>query len=522
MKVVNAEEIRRIDRRAIEEYGIPGMILMENAGQQVVLNILERYRSLESKKILIIAGKGNNGGDGFVVARHLFNRDMDVEVYLIVKEDDIKGDAKLNLDILKKSGVPFIENATARDLEIPLRNAGLIVDAIFGTGLSSSVSPPYSEVIRLINLSKKPVVSIDIPSGISSDTGEILGEAVKADLTVTFVLPKRGLLIYPGAENSGVIKISDIGIPEKIIEDEDIKVNLITSKEVKEMIPERRPDSHKSSFGHLLVIAGSSGKTGAAAMTCLSAIRTGAGLVTLAAPSSLSNIHGLKPIEVMTLPLPETEDLSLSLKAEDILKDIFPKMTVTAIGPGLSTNPETSKLIRSLITKIEHPVIIDADGINAIAGHLKILKEAKAPLLLTPHPGEMARLIGKTSKDVQKDRIGIARRFSMEHKVFLVLKGARTIISDPHGNVFINPTGNPGMATAGSGDVLTGIIAGLIAQGMETHTASIAGVYIHGLAGDMALEEFGEMGMIAGDIIERIPRAIKFLKSDGQKIYNPG
>jgi len=268
------------------------------------------------------------------------------------------------------------------------------------------------------------------------------------------------MLVFPGAEYAGVVKVADIGIPEKAIKESDIKCHVLVKEEIKTLLPERRPDSHKGSFGHLLVIAGSTGKTGAAAMTGLSALRVGAGLVTIATPASLNNILEAKLTEVMTLPLPETGDHSISMSAENILGKTMPKMTVTAIGPGLSTNPETAGLVRRLITKAESPMLIDADGVNALIGYLNILKRSKAPLILTPHPGEMARLIGKTSKDVQKDRIVIAQNFAMKHRVYLVLKGARTIIADPDGNIYINTTGNPGMATAGTGDVLTGMIGG--------------------------------------------------------------
>lgn len=509
MKVVTAEEMRRIDKRSIGEYGIPGLVLMENAGREVALFMIERYGPLYGKKVAIISGKGNNGGDGFTLARHLYNRDVNVEVYLLGEAADIKGDAKMNLDILLKAAVPFYQVLTMKDLERPLKEADILVDAIFGTGLSSPITGLYAEAIEAINSTGKPVISIDIPSGVSSDTGEILGTAIRSDLTVTLGLPKRGILVFPGASYVGALKVAEIGIPRKVVEEEDIRVHLITKEDIKASLPKRRPDSHKASFGHLLVIAGSIGKTGAAAMTSLSALKVGAGLVTLATPVSLNDILELKSTEVMTLPLPETDDLTLSVYAEDILIEVLPKMTAAAIGPGLSTHPETMKLVRYLIGRTENPMVIDADGINALIGHLDILKDAKAPLILTPHPGEMARLLGKTSKEIQEDRIRIGQSFAIEHKVYLVLKGARTIISDPEGNVFINPTGNPGMATAGTGDVLTGMIGGLIAQGIELLTAAKAGVYLHGLAGDIAEEEIGEMGMIAGDIIDRIPRAIK-------------
>lgn len=522
MKVANSQEIRRIDRRAIEKYGMPGTVLMENAGREVVLAMIERYGNFEGKRISIIAGKGNNGGDGFVIARHLYNRGATVEVFLLGKSSDIKGDAKINLSILKKFSIPFYEKFSLKELNIHLKHSDIIVDAIFGTGLSSEVKKPFSDAINLINSSGKPVVSVDIPSGISSDTGEVLGIAVKANLTVTFVLPKRGILLFPGAEYAGVVKVTDIGIPARVIEEENIRCNLLTKEEIKALLPGRKPDSHKGSFGHLLVIAGSVGKTGAAAMTGLSALRVGAGLVTIATPASLNNILEVKLTEVMTLPLPETDDHSISMSAENILGKIMPEMSTIAIGPGLSTNPETVRLVKRLVTKIDKPTVIDADGVNALVGYLDILKRSKFPLILTPHPGEMARLIGKTSKEVQKNRIGIAQDFAMKHRVYLMLKGARTVFSDPYGNVYINTTGNPGMATAGTGDVLTGMISGLIAQGIDPLSALKSGVYIHGLAGNLAAEEFGEMGMVAGDMIAKIPEAIKYLRDARSMIHDTG
>jgi NAD(P)H-hydrate epimerase len=515
MKVATSEEIKRIDRRAIEKYGIPGTVLMENAGRSVVLSMIDRYGNLKGKRVSIVAGKGNNGGDGFVIARYLHNFNVKVDVFLTSRSSEIKGDARINLNILKRSGIPLCEKFSLKELDIYLKHSDIIVDAIFGTGLSSEVKKPFSDVINLINCSGKPVVSVDIPSGISSDAGEVLGIAVKADLTVTFVIPKRGILLFPGAEYAGVVKVADIGIPAKVIEEEDIRCNLLTREEIRSLLPERRPDSHKGLFGHLLVIAGSVGKTGAAVMTGLSALRVGSGLVTIATPASLNNILEAKLTEVMTFPLPETDVQSIALSAENILIKLMPMMSAIAIGPGLSVHPETVRLVRRLITKSERPMVIDADALNSLAGYLDILKRSKVPLILTPHPGEMARLIGKTSKDVQKDRIRIAHDFAMKHRVYLVLKGARTVFSDPDGNIYINTSGNPGMATAGTGDVLTGIIAGLISQGIDPLSALKSGVHIHGLAGDLSAEELGDMGMIACDIIERIPRVIKSLKSDG-------
>lgn len=518
MKVVTADEMREIDRKATKERGIPGVVLMENAGRCVVTETERRYGCLEGKKICIVSGKGNNGGDGFVVARYATNRGAAVSVFIVGEKDDIKGDARINLEILLKSGIPVSElkdKKGLKELRQTLSTDNIVIDALIGTGLSSSVKGLHKEVIDAINSSAKPVVSVDIPSGVSSDTGEILGNAVVADMTVTAGLPKRGVLLYPGAKNAGVVKIADIGIPSSLLNDNRIKTNLVTIEQVKKMIPYREPDIHKGSVGHLLVIAGSVGKTGAACMTAMASLRVGTGLVTLASPASVNDILETKLTEVMTLPLPETDDQTISPYALEEIERIIHKMSAIAIGPGLSTNKETLSFIRSVVEKSVVPVIIDADGVNAFAGNLGMLRGLKSKVAFTPHPGEMARLLGISAKEVQNNRIGVVQSFAIEHRVHIALKGARTVISDPDGNVYINPTGNPGMATGGTGDVLTGMIAGFVAQGMDVLSSAILGVYLHGLAGDMAAMEYTEMGLIATDLIERIPEAIKVVRSKG-------
>ncbi len=513
MKIATAKEMQSIDRRAREEYCIPALLLMENAGREVVSEAEKQYGKLKDKRIAIFCGKGNNGGDGAVVARHLHNRGSIVTIYLLAPIKETTEETNKNLQVAIKSAIPLITIGTKRDLqkiEADLRSCDIIVDAILGTGLSSPIKGLYADAIEIINSAEKPVISIDIPSGISSDTGKVLGTAVKADLTVTFALPKRGHILFPGADYCGTVRVADIGFPSNLLEEEGkkIKVSTVEEIEVRAYLKPRQADSHKGTFGHLLVIAGSVGFTGAAAMAGISALRVGAGLVTLAIPESLDLIFETMLPEAITLPLPETEEQTISLAAEKLLIKKAERATAVAVGPGLSTNPETAQLVRNLIERLDVPLVVDADGLNAFVGHLNLLKGRRNPTVLTPHPGEMGRLLGISGKEVQEDRIGIAGDFSKKYGVYLVLKGAHTIIAEPGGEVYICLTGNPGMATAGTGDVLTGMLGGLIAQGLGFLHAIKAGVYLHGLAGDLAAADKGEISTIAGDIIKRIPDAI--------------
>lgn len=514
MKIATAKEMQLIDKKAIYEYGIPGIVLMENAAIQVVKDMEARYGDLSKKRIIVVCGKGNNGGDGFAIARHLMNRGAKVSAYLLAEESLIEGDPLINLVIFKKMGGEIHDSRSfdLKGMKNSLSHTEIIVDAIFGTGLSTDVKGLHADVISLINSIGKPIVSVDIPSGISSDTGKVLGVAVRAEMTVTFALPKIGLLIYPGVEYVGELKIVDVSIPNGMKEIGLIQTNLMTIEEMKDVIPDRMADSHKGSFGHVAIIAGSVGRTGAAAMASQASLKVGAGLVSLAIPSSLNPILSQKLTEVMTFPLPEEPEGFIGSRAEEQILEFLSAKDVVAIGPGISTNKETQELIRRLGGKISLPMVIDADGINAFIGHTDILKGIDVPIVITPHPGEMARLLGVSPSDVQQDRIGIARRFSTEYHLYLVLKGARTIVAEPSGAVYINPTGNPGMSTAGTGDILTGIIAGLIAQHSDVGKAVRFGVFLHGLAGDQAAKKKGEIGMIAGDLMDMIPEAIKHIK----------
>jgi ADP-dependent NAD(P)H-hydrate dehydratase / NAD(P)H-hydrate epimerase len=514
MKIVTAKEMQALDKETIGGHGVPGLHLMENAGRRVFDEIQRLSGGVRGKRATIIAGKGNNGGDGLVVARHLKRAGAAVSVYLLANEDEISPDARASLAAYKKIRGKFYPKSSfdLSGLQTRLAESDLVVDAIFGTGLSSPVKGLAAEAISAINASSKPVVSIDLPSGINADTGDVMGVAVTAKLTVTLALPKLGLFLYPGADHVGLLKIVDIGIPEALVDRLRVRIELLTANQMADLLPRRPANSHKGTFGHTAVIAGSVGKTGAAVMASLSALRAGAGMVTLAVPESLEARLPSRPWEIMTLPLPETADHTISLSAEKALLQFLEGKAAAAIGPGLSAQAETQELVRNLIRQNEIPTVLDADGLNAFGEKAALLSQARAPLILTPHPGEMARLSGLSTEKIQRDRPEAAGQFSQEHRVHVVLKGARTVVADPSGLLSINPTGNPGMATAGTGDVLTGIIAGLLSQGLSAAGAAKLGVYLHGLAGDLAAAQRGPMGLIAGDLIEQIPAAIRSLK----------
>lgn len=515
MKAATAAEMRTIDQMAINTYGIPGVVLMENAGVETARQISTILNSVENKIICIFAGKGNNGGDGFVVARHLFNQGAKVKVFLFGAISAISGDAKINLDTIIRMGINVIEVLNDRDWEkvtIAAQFSDCLVDALLGTGFKGEISGDMAKAVEIINQTGKLTVAIDLPTGVDADTGQICTCAVKADHTITFALPKPGLLIYPGAECAGKLTIADIGIPIKLLVDASVKQNIITAGSIKSFLGIRHPDAHKGTTGKVAVIAGSQGLTGAATLTSMAALRAGAGLVTLGIAESLNDIMESKLTEVMTKPLPEAVGRSISRKALPYIEEMAAKSNVLAIGPGLGTQEETMVVVREIIKNVECPLVLDADALNALAGHTDILNQAKALPVVTPHPGEMARLTGFTVKDVNADRITTARLAAGLWGAIVVLKGARTIVAYPDGEVYINTTGNPGMATGGTGDVLTGVVAGLIAQGLTTHAAAVAGVHLHGLAGDIAGAS-GTIGLIAGDILDALPAAILGIQS---------
>ena len=514
MKVATAEEMQELDRKAIETYRIPGIVLMENAGRGAADMISNSFPEIHKKKIAIIAGKGNNGGDGFVIARYLLNQGIYVRVYLLTDPKGLRGDAETNFSIFHRMKGEVISVPSSKDyikVKKDLEKFDILVDGIFGTGLDAEVRGYYREVIDHLNTLQRPIVAIDIPSGLDANTGKPLGTAIRASLTITFGLPKIGHLIPPGLDYVGKkVKVIDIGIPKKLVEEEKIPTYLLEKEEIQKCLSiPRNPDTHKGDYGHLLVIAGSVGKTGAAAMACQAALRMGAGLVTLAIPKSLNAILEMKLTEVMTEPLPETPKQTLSLRAFSAIVRLCENKRAVIIGPGLGTLKETQSLILKLIRTLDLPIILDADGLTALATQPKTLPIKNRSLILTPHPGEMARLIRSQVKEVLEDRVGLSRNFSQSQHVHLILKGHPTLITTPKGEVYINPTGNPGMASGGTGDVLTGMIGGLVCQGFDILSSLQIAVYLHGMAGDEGAQEMGEKSLIATDIIEKIPTLLK-------------
>ena len=513
MRVVTAEEMRRLDHLTIHEHGVPSLRLMERAGQAVVDVVLKRWTQLAKRGVVVVAGKGNNGGDGLVVARLLREREFPCEVACVARAEDLSPDAAANLQRYRSAGGSFTE-VPPGDLETLrglAQDKGLLVDALLGTGLRSPVEGFLADVVELMNASGLPVVAVDTPSGLDSDKGTPLGAAVQAEVTVTFGFPKTGQVIYPGAAYSGELVVADIGIHEQAVSELPLSVELLDPADVVWLLPRRADDSHKGSYGHLLVMAGSRGKTGAAVLACRGAMRVGAGLVTLAAPRGLNDVLAGAMLEPMTEPLgpPGEEQWPALAGAEwDRLAE---RKSAVLFGPGVGVHASAQATLDTLLERCRLPWLIDADGLNNLAADVSRLREARVPPVLTPHPGEMGRLVGLDAAEVNADRIGIARAFAADHRCYLVLKGARTVMATPEGRVSINPTGNPGMATGGMGDVLSGIVAGFLAQGLAPEDAMRLGVYLHGRTGDRVADERGMVGLIASDLVDGLPPAIKEL-----------
>ncbi len=517
MRVVNAKQMKEIDTATIEKVGIPGIVLMENAAVKVVEEIEKLIGDLKNKKAIIFAGKGNNGGDAFAVARHLHGLGAAVKVCMLFRNVDNSSDAGINFKTVKNMGIKCIEIQDSDTLdEIYFKTlykdilcSDFIVDGIFGTGLSGQISGMTKKVMEMINSSGNKVISIDIPSGVDGTDGQLAEICIKADLTVTFGLPKLGLLIHPGCEYTGKLVVADIGIPPSIAEGTDSYINTIDSEYVSRILPKREQNSNKGTYGEAFIISGSKGMTGSGCLTAKSALRVGAGLVYLGVPASLSKIYENHVTEAITIPLEDKGLGFLDIESKENIIRIMAKSDVLALGPGLSTNGQIFDIVKGVVKTSETPLVLDADAINVISADVNILRHLKKPAIMTPHPGEMARLLGISTKEVQSNRIEVAREFAYNWKVVLVLKGSRTVVALPDGTVYLNLTGNSGMATAGTGDVLTGVISGLLAQGAKLEDAAIAGVYIHGLAGDLAAAEKTEYGMIASDVVEMLPYAIK-------------
>jgi ADP-dependent NAD(P)H-hydrate dehydratase / NAD(P)H-hydrate epimerase len=512
--VVTAREMGRIDEETIRDH-VSGRLLMERAGAGVREEIAARWKPARQRKVVVVCGRGNNGGDGFVVARLLKRDGYSVKAYLLGKASDAKGDAGANLKRARTARITVKELGPSglKAFEDDLAAADLVVDAIFGTGLEGETHGLAAEVIEAINRCPAPKVAIDIPSGVNATTGESR-LAVEADVTVALGLPKRGHMLFPGKAYAGDVVLADIGIPDDVVDRADLSVFAFDSDDIRAALPVRPPEAHKWSCGHVACIAGSPGFTGAAALTAHSALRAGAGLVTLAIPRSLSTIMEIKLTEVMTLAVDETPAGSLALSSLGALKGLAEQAHCVAIGPGLSRHEDTTRLVRKLVPTLGKPCVLDADGINAFAGHAAELGSLPFPLVLTPHAGEAARLFGVDKADIMANRVDFAAKKARELGVVLVLKGAPTVVAGPAGDAYINPTGNQGLATAGSGDVLTGTIAGLLAQGLEPLAAAYCGVCIHGICGDLLLVEKGHFGYLAGELADKVPEAIASILTD--------
>ncbi|MBZ0272556.1 NAD(P)H-hydrate dehydratase, partial [bacterium] len=503
---------RELDRMAIEGCNIPGLILMENAGAGCAGIVMDRLEAAADLGVCVVAGTGQNGGDGFVVARHLWNNGFDVEVYIIGSGDKIGGDAAINRDIVHGIGITVSEVTSREDFEIleqDLDHAGLIVDALFGTGLAREVKGIHRDVIEAMNRSSAPKVSVDIPSGLDADTGHPLGAAVFATVTATFGFAKIGHFTHPGFLHCGEVYVVDISLPPFLDEDMSVAAWLAEPADFKSVFLPREPDAHKGNFGHALVVGGAPGLTGAAAMSALAALRAGAGLVTLAVPEPLSLAMEAKTLEVMTHALPGAGNGGLAAKSAGPIIELLKSRAVLAIGPGMGTGTEQEKLIAELLPRVAVPVVVDADGLNNLAGQTELLERCQSEIVLTPHPGEMARLTGKSVGDVMADRVGVAREFAQKRQAWVVLKGARTVIAAPDGRVWINTTGNPGLAKAGSGDVLTGVITGFLSRGVPVAEAVVGGVFLHGYAADLARDRLEESALVASDLLDEFPNALK-------------
>lgn len=514
MKILTSRQMRDIDRRAIEELGIPGIVLMENAGLRVVRALRSRFPHLERERVVVVAGKGNNGGDGSVVARHLFNSGGRPEVVLLARAGEVGGDAAVNLAVIREMGVPVTEAPDAAGwakVRAKVARATVVVDAVFGTGLVKPLEGVYAAAVADINRSAAFKLSVDIPSGLSSETFETIGPSVAADLTVTLAAPKIAHIFPPAADRVGELVVAPIGIPPALFDRPDLTLELAEEERLRPFFAPRRRDTHKGTYGHLLVVAGSLGKSGAAALAGRAALRMGAGLVTVATAAGALPSVARSMAELMTEPLAETPERTVAAAALGRAAALLKGKSAVLIGPGLSTHPSTAEFVLGLLPKIKVPCVVDADGLNIVAGRPEALGGMKGPVVLTPHPGEFARLTGRSTEEVLRRRLEMAPEFAVRNSVTVVLKGYRTLVAAPDGRVFVNPTGNPGMATGGTGDVLGGMIASQLAQEKDALGAVLSAVYAHGLAGDVAADRLGEKALVAGDLIRYLPPALKAL-----------
>lgn len=506
MKLLTPQQMKAIDESAINDIGIPGIVLMENAAIQTVMKASQMIGDNKNPRVTVVAGAGNNGGDAFAVTRHLLAMGYEVSVFCMTDTGNLKGDAYTNVRILLNMGmdIPVIDDAAGLErLKKSCRESDLVIDGLLGTGLNRDVEGIMSEVMDVINNNASLVLSIDIASGVDGLTGKVRGNCIRADATVTFFLPKLGMVLYPGAGHIGELTVADIGIPYALAGDLDTPV-LMEKHDIRGMLPVRPMEGHKGTFGKPLIIAGSRGMTGAAYLSALAAYRTGSGLVKMIVPDDCLETLSVMLPEAVISGLPRQPDRERAY----VLERLISEADAVLIGPGLSRSNEAMQLLEEVAEKCDKPMVLDADALNLISGNRSLLEKLRCEAIITPHPAEMARLTGLSTTGVQDDRIGIAKRFADEFGLTVVLKGAGTVIASNDGRTAINPTGNHGMATAGAGDVLAGVIVSLLGQGLPPYEAAVAGVYLHGLAGDLTAAELGAAGVMATDIANNISRAI--------------
>lgn len=507
MKIVSNGEMREIESIAINTVGLPSVCLMENAGRSVAEHAAEYLFSCKRKNVVILCGKGNNGGDGFVAARYLLNKGFDVKVFVVSSIGLISGDAKKNLDIIINMGIyvaEILQKEQLKFFEKSIKESDLVIDALYGTGLDREVSGISKDAIDIVNGSGKYVISVDIPSGINGDNGKVEGCAVKANVTVTMQFMKKGIAVYPGVDYAGKVVVADIGIPHNLVDNIKCRYNMISQDDV--ALPKRARNTHKGDYGKLLIVAGSKNMTGAAALCAMSAIKTGCGIVKLAVPKAIQGIMQSSLREIITYGLDDKDGAFYLGSVDEVLK-LANTVDAVAIGPGLTNSCDVREFVKEVISRLEKPLVLDADALNAISDSVDMI--IGKDVILTPHIGEMSRLSGSSVDEINDNIYETVEKFISKYKATLVLKGSRTVIGNDTEGIYINCTGNPGMATAGSGDVLTGMISSFLVQGLKGVKAAIYGVYYHGKAGDMASERYGEYGLTATNILEYIPYAMK-------------
>ncbi len=517
MKLVTAQQMRELDRAAIETHGIPSLSLMERAGAAVA-DAAAIYAARRKGSVAVVCGRGNNGGDGLVAARLLIQRGFDVAVFLLSRASELSPDARASWERLVPLTAHIYELSHPDEIRLHhpvLAGASVIIDALLGTGLERTVEGPLAQLIEYLNVLKRPIVAVDMPSGLSADTGVPLGVAVRATTTVTLGLPKVGLFTGSAADYAGEIVVADIGIPPEEVERLAVQLHVTDGATVRSLMAPRERASHKGTYGHVAVVAGSGGKLGAGYLACMAAFRVGAGLVTYYLPDKAFEKFDARYPEIMCVALPDRGRGHFHADGLKQLLASLERTSVVAMGPAMGTHPETRAFVQGVIASSSLPLVVDADGINNL--DTALVARRAAPTVLTPHPGEFGRLTGIAADRIQRERLALARDYAVDHRVTLVLKGYHTVVAMPSGIAYINTTGGPAMASAGMGDVLTGAIAGFIAQGIDVGLAAVAGTYLHGLAGDQAAREIGDRGIVASDVIRRLPGAIRAVTEEERR-----